>query len=662
MGGSSSKERKAKSQSTSKYNKKAKVKGKSGKGKVRKGSVQWSRSDGEGGDITFISGGRRTSNNDVEDLTSPPQRGRSKSLRFGDFTQLDRMQRVDTTDLLPVDIAFFQDGKVEPEELCHVCGVFTGCEVLLCGVCYRAYHQGCLAKIGQWSGAPDLLTTAGMWSCHQCSTLGSLLNDQEVTVVLKRLEKCGIRKEDDITLRDYLAFCHVSLQEDEDKVLTRDKAENAKRRFAQVDTDGHGRLTWCQFLNIEAVRILKKRNKNALVRLLTKPELERARDAFRILDTDMDGRITKATAHDALDRNSRRSGYYPDETMMYIDEDLDQSISWMEFLQDRAIYIIAERPCLQASPLGYSTTRRGSNRSSLAVASSLPVTPITKTPPLPRGLGKGVAKDAARPAAASVPNTPRGKHEAGGAFRHSDGAAQGFKAFPGNIHVSAAYGSEQGSAQHHHNSNKPGPTSPAKRQSAGFPLLPPPPPSSRAGSSHHAHRGSSSVPSTPVKKSAPEFQPHQSGLVSSASPAYSDQPTHRGSNHSTGSSGSRLSGGSDTRTSSGYSDQQSGIPGNPFRRESSGSTRRFAQGESGTAPGNGISHVTSKPPMGSGPGRAVAAPPYGKLVERVQKGEYRQGQARSMYLVSDSACAQITPSFGHVTTDSSTGRRPLSLV
>ena len=41
---------------------------------------------------------------------------------------------------------------------------------------------------------------------------------------------------------------------------------------------------------------------NALVRLLTKPEVERARDAFRKLDTDMDGRITKATAHEALDR------------------------------------------------------------------------------------------------------------------------------------------------------------------------------------------------------------------------------------------------------------------------------------------------------------------------------------------------------------------------
>ena len=69
------------------------------------------------------------------------------------------------------------------------------------------------------------------------------------------------RAEDDLTLQDYLAYCHMSLQEDEDKVLTRAKAENASRRFAQVDTAGKGRITWCQFLNIETVRILKKRNK-----------------------------------------------------------------------------------------------------------------------------------------------------------------------------------------------------------------------------------------------------------------------------------------------------------------------------------------------------------------------------------------------------------------
>ena len=58
--------------------------------------------------------------------------------------------------------------QVEPEELCHVCSVYTGSETLVCGVCYRVFHQSCLAKIGQWSGPAELQDTGDMWSCHQC--------------------------------------------------------------------------------------------------------------------------------------------------------------------------------------------------------------------------------------------------------------------------------------------------------------------------------------------------------------------------------------------------------------------------------------------------------------------------------------------------------------
>ena len=111
MGGSSSKEKRTKPQTTSIYTKKAKVKGKSGKVKGRKGSVQWSRTDGEGGELTFVPC-RRKSSGDTRDLNPPPQRPRARSLRFGDFTQLGRVHKVGDTDMLPVDIAFFEDGKV----------------------------------------------------------------------------------------------------------------------------------------------------------------------------------------------------------------------------------------------------------------------------------------------------------------------------------------------------------------------------------------------------------------------------------------------------------------------------------------------------------------------------------------------------------------------
>ena len=76
----------------------------------------------------------------------------------------DLLLRLTVAETVPVP-------QVEPEELCHVCSVYTGSETLVCGVCYRVFHEGCLAKIGQWSGPPDILASSSMWSCHQCVSL-----------------------------------------------------------------------------------------------------------------------------------------------------------------------------------------------------------------------------------------------------------------------------------------------------------------------------------------------------------------------------------------------------------------------------------------------------------------------------------------------------------
>lgn len=646
MGACSSKEKKSKTDASSNGSAN-KAKYKAAK-KGKKGQEKWKNGE-HIEDLSMRPMGSRK-DSDVEDLKVPPVRERSKSLRFGDFAQMDRIRKVDDNELLPIDIAFFQDGKVEPEELCHVCSVYTGSESLVCGVCYRMFHESCLAKIGQWSSTPEAGTQPVMWTCHQCANLGNLLTEEEVITVLKRLDKCGIRREDDLSLADYMAYCHVSLQEDEGKILTRDKADNARRRFQQVDASKRGRIAWCQFLNIETIRFLKKRSKNALVRLLTSPELERARDGFRLLDTDMDGRITKAAAHDALDRNSRRSGYYPDETMMYIDDDLNQSISWTDFLRDRAIYIIAERPSLRASPLDVSTRRRGSARS-INHVTSLPIDPdVIKNPSsLASQLRGGMTPKQQRSGSSTpVARTPSGSGQ--NSARSSAG--------------------NQGSRS--------GSTTPVTKSSQGFPQLPPPSYcGSRASSS--SQRRATSVPSTPEKKFPPDlFPPPQGGGTGTAQ--QDSRPggrvsTHsgQGSNCSLGCpSGCRHSSSSESSWTTALSGSD---PTSPLRKEARSSQADFITNPAnvvagkGDATGGGLGPVTGKPPIGNGAdgryGRAVVAPPYGKLVaERLHSGEWRKTQARSLVIPTDAAILQppLAPSFGHVTGDVNTGRRPLSLV
>ena len=348
----------------------------------------------------------------------------------------------------------------------------------------------------------------------------------------------------------------------------------------------------------------------------------------------------------------------------------DRSISWTDFLRDRAIYIIAERPCLRASPLDQSTRRRSSNRSTIADASSLPVTPITETPPLPRGKGvsRSLSQTAVKSAAITVTVSKQQQqlsHPQLTVLRHSDGAVQAAGGRAPSVQVSAMMVPQDLAGGR--GEDKAAGSGGGRKHSASIPALPPPPPSSHSGSSHHLHRGSASVPSTPVKSSAPDFPPQQR----------SSQPGHthhhdgssqspRGSAHSEG--GLRLSGGSDIsvggtpRRLSGHGhggEQQVSATASVYPRREV--PRRSSQGDSASGSAH---HVTGKPPMGSHSraGGVVAAPPYGKLVERVQKGEYRQTQARSMLLSSGTTNTQATPTFGHVMGDTNTGRRPLSLV
>nr|KAG5697432.1 hypothetical protein BaRGS_008858 [Batillaria attramentaria] len=204
---------------------------------------------------------------------------------------------------------------------------------------------------------------------------------------------------------------------------------------------------------------------------------------------------------------------------------------------------------------------------------------------------------------------------------------------------------------------KSGPTTPVSKPSQGLPLLPPPPYCSRPTSSQ---RKATSVPSTPEKKFPPE-------MFTTAAPPPS--PAHhpdvsRGSSHSAGSGAMRHSDSSESSWNTAHSGSsgQRGSINDPARREG---VRRSSQGDSSGAAGSPAptGHVTGKPPIGnSAHGRAVVAPPYGKLVERLQTGEWRKNQARSLVLPSDSLQLQVAPTFGNATGDVSTGRRPLSLV
>jgi hypothetical protein len=242
----------------------------------------------------------------------------------------------------------------------------------------------------------------------------------------------------------------------------------------------------------------------------------------------------------------------------------------------------------------------------------------------------------------SVPTTPC-KPGALGVFRHSDSAPTvGLRSFANMAALSSNEPREHTKSQQGFHRGPTPPSSPTKRQgsSEGFPCLPPPPParSSSSSSTHHS-RSSSGF----IKRS----DSHLDAVVHNRGSHGEIAQHQRGSRGSQGEIAQQSS----VVASAQYSDPA------PHPAPHQGLARRSSQEDS--APG-----LASKPPMPVGARVVAAGPAYGNLVARVQKGEYRQTQARSMYLASDKPFLQAASSFGPVSTDNSNsnGRRPLSLV
>ncbi|XP_005099022.2 uncharacterized protein LOC101861731 [Aplysia californica] len=284
---------------------------------------------------------------EAKDILMGINRSRSpsaKSLRYSDFNKVTRKTKIYDSDLKSVDIPLYGVPQPTAEETCYVCGVFTGYQLRTCRVCLRAYHDGCLAKVGHGlSEVARTQSTRGHWSCHQCVSLNHLLTQEEVRGVMEAVIDLGISSES-ISEADYLKYCKDDAKAS-GKKMTEEREASCSHRFRQMDKANKGQLSWTQFLNMESIRILDNRCSRSLVNLLTQAELQEARTVFQNLDREKKGVAKKSDIHAMFDSDkSRSSTHFPDEAMMYTEEDLSSLVPWGDFLCHRAIYILAERP------------------------------------------------------------------------------------------------------------------------------------------------------------------------------------------------------------------------------------------------------------------------------------------------------------------------------
>ncbi|KAL5005946.1 hypothetical protein ScPMuIL_017104 [Solemya velum] len=235
-----------------------------------------------------------------------------------------------------------------------------------CRVCDRVFHLECLQQCNECHPA-DLITVArahtnGGWSCYLCADLSSLLTPVEMKVMMDNFERCDLNRDSQVTVEEFLAYRSRL----EGCTMTEDEKARFALEFQAADADGDGIQDWWEFVNHECKQVLARRPSEQLLGILTEKELAVAKARFNYYDENNDGKITEVEAKEAyrqwfkllqrrerkislgekLNENAEIELHVERNARIIMDGDThhDGSVSWDEFLADRALYIICQRP------------------------------------------------------------------------------------------------------------------------------------------------------------------------------------------------------------------------------------------------------------------------------------------------------------------------------
>ncbi|XP_061193286.1 uncharacterized protein LOC133201504 [Saccostrea echinata] len=309
------------------------------------------------------------------------------ALRLSDFNKVVRKRTLEKDDDVPITIPYVSNEKVEPEELCHVCSVYTGRETYPCRICYKVYHESCLRKLGQCNDpASSVLLKKALkptgWSCQNCDDLSSLLTEEELHNLFSSLDRYEVAQDSSIGLEDFMEYRKRCYGDQDGGEVPKDALQEDLARFHRIDKDNTGSITWWEFINFESIRILKKRNKNSIVHLLSPREIEIARRLFRVYDDGCEGNITEFNAKKTIaafytlfiECDDTLNGFAvlskKDEELSFVlNESLSftmdcepngpKSVSWQDYLLELSLYILAARPNLSPVPVESSEWTKG---------------------------------------------------------------------------------------------------------------------------------------------------------------------------------------------------------------------------------------------------------------------------------------------------------------
>ncbi|XP_031559848.1 PHD finger protein 24-like [Actinia tenebrosa] len=265
--------------------------------------------------------------------------------------------------------------RVENDELCFECGVYTAEPVLPCKICCKVFHETCMKKRGRLNDPWELkmfrdANSKTGWSCHKCESLTSLLTEEEMQELIESFDRLDVNQDTQITQVEYIRYKKAKYKDIHKVEMPKVQVDEAAREFTMIDKNSTGTIDWWEFLNHESLKTLGiKRSQFQLVKMLSPREIQEVRDIFHAFDTDEDGYINSYEVSKGFGRwfgnlrisdgpgqSSSSFGRPLDaktvsghvdrhtEIFMHADTNNNRLVSWDEYLREKALYVLAERP------------------------------------------------------------------------------------------------------------------------------------------------------------------------------------------------------------------------------------------------------------------------------------------------------------------------------
>ncbi|CAH1243763.1 PHF24 [Branchiostoma lanceolatum] len=160
-------------------------------------------------------------------------------------------------------IMYDEEPRITTDVTCTICKGFERSAKIQCRVCGRNCHTNCFERRyrgdEQAMEASKRADTEAGWTCADCENLGQLLDEYETSMLMDKFDEYDSDQSTQITLEEYIEFQKDLCLESEGIELSKEREEEERELFGNIDISGDGAINWWEFLTAKSIHFLKKK-------------------------------------------------------------------------------------------------------------------------------------------------------------------------------------------------------------------------------------------------------------------------------------------------------------------------------------------------------------------------------------------------------------------